>query len=155
MSQTGYNFRKLVDPTSNKEQIDSYANIILLRYAEILLTYAEARNEVSGPEASVYDALDAIRVRAGMPKVDRTAYASQAQLREFIRNERAIELILEGTRYYDIRRWKTAPIVMKNIYNVTNGLAQERVWNDKLYLMPVPQSQIDLSYGILSQNKGY
>jgi hypothetical protein len=155
MSQTGYNFRKLVDPTSNKEQIDSYANIILLRYAEILLTYAEAQNEVSGPEASVYDALDAIRVRAGMPKVDRTAYASQAKLREFIRNERAIELILEGTRYYDIRRWKTAPDVMKNIYNVSNGLAQERVWNDKLYLMPVPQGQIDLSYGILTQNKGY
>lgn len=155
MSQTGYNFRKLVDPTSNRAQVDSYANIILIRYAEILLTYAEAQNELSGPDASVYDALDEIRVRAGMPKVDRTVYASQAKLRELIRNERAVELVLEGSRYYDIRRWKTAPDVMKNIYNVSNGLAQERVWNDKLYLMPIPQGQIDLSYGVLTQNKGY
>jgi len=155
MSQTGYNFRKLVDPTSNREQVDSYANIILLRYAEMLLTYAEAKNELSGPDISIYDALDQIRVRAGMPKVDRTAYASQTKLRELIRNERAVELILEGLRYYDIRRWKTAPDVMKNIYNVSNGLAQERVWEDKLYLMPVPQSQIDLSYGVLTQNEGY
>ncbi|MGJ1241722.1 RagB/SusD family nutrient uptake outer membrane protein [Sphingobacterium siyangense] len=155
MSQTGYNFRKLVDPTSSRAQVDSYANIILIRYAEILLTYAEAQNEKSGPDASVYDALDQLRERAGMPKVDRTVYASQAKLRELIRNERAIELILEGTRYYDIRRWKTAPDVMKNIYNVSNGLAQERAWNDKLYLMPIPQGQIDLSYGVLTQNKGY
>lgn len=155
MSQTGYNFRKLVDPASSREQVDSYTNIILLRYAEILLTYAEAQNEVSGPDATVYDALDQIRVRAGMAKVDRTIYASQAKLRELIRNERAIELVLEGSRYYDIRRWKTAPDVMKNIYSISNGLAQERAWTERLYLMPVPQSEMDLSYGVLTQNKGY
>ncbi|RKE49303.1 putative outer membrane starch-binding protein [Sphingobacterium detergens] len=155
MSQTGYNFRKLVDPASNRRQLDSYANIILLRYAEILLTYAEAQNEVSGPDATVYDALDQIRVRAGMAKVDRTIYATKAKLRELIRNERAIELVLEGSRYYDIRRWKTAPDVMKNIYSISNGLAQERAWTERLYLMPVPQSEMDLSYGVLTQNKGY
>lgn len=155
MSITGYNFRKLVDPTSSREQIDSYANVILIRYAEVLLNYAEAQNEKSGPDATVFDALDQLRVRAGMPKVDRAAYGSQSKLRDLIRNERAVELVLEGVRYYDIRRWKTAPHVMKNIYDVKNGLAQERIWNDRLYLMPVPQSQIDLSYGVLTQNKGY
>lgn len=155
MSITGYNFRKLVDPTSNRDQIDSYANVILIRYAEVLLNYAEAQNEKSGPDATVFDALDQLRVRAGLPKVDRGAYGSQGKLRELIRNERAVELVLEGVRYYDIRRWKTAPDVMKNIYDVKNGLAQERVWNDRLYLMPVPQSQIDLSYGVLKQNTGY
>nr|WP_315402622.1 RagB/SusD family nutrient uptake outer membrane protein [uncultured Sphingobacterium sp.] len=155
MSITGYNFRKLVDPTSNRDQIDSYANVILIRYAEVLLNYAEAQNEKSGPDATVFDALDQLRIRAGLPKVDRGAYGSQSKLRELIRNERAVELVLEGVRYYDIRRWKTAPDVMKNIYDVKNGLAQERIWNDRLYLMPVPQSQIDLSYGVLKQNTGY
>ncbi|UZJ66493.1 RagB/SusD family nutrient uptake outer membrane protein [Sphingobacterium sp. KU25419] len=155
MSITGYNFRKLVDPTSSREQIDSYANVILIRYAEVLLNYAEAQNEKSGPDATVFDALDQLRIRAGMPKVDRSTYGSQSKLRDLIRNERAVELVLEGVRYYDIRRWKTAPNVMKNIYDVKNGLAQERIWNDRLYLMPVPQSQIDLSYGVLTQNTGY
>lgn len=154
-SLTGYNFRKLVDPKSNREQIDSYANLILIRYAEVLLNYAEAQNEKSGPDATIFDALDQLRVRVGMPKIDRSEYASQDKLRQLIHNERAVELVLEGLRFYDIRRWKTAPDVMKNIYNITNGLAQERVWNDRLYLMPVPQSQIDLSYGVLKQNSGY
>ena len=74
-------------------------------------------------------------------------------MREAIRQERKVELALEGVRYLDIRRWKIAPTVMTNIYSVKNALAQERIWDDKLYLMPVPQSQIDLSYGVLEKNK--
>lgn len=155
MSQTGYNFRKLVDPKFYTEQIDNHANVILIRYAEVLLTYAEAKNEVSGPDPSVYEALDQIRERAGMPVVDRTKYASQETLRELIRRERRVELALEGQRFMDIRRWKIAPEVMKNINDVRNTLAQARTWNDKLYLLPIPQSQIDLSQGTLSQNPGY
>lgn len=155
MSQTGYNFRKLVDPAAQRATLDNHSNIIIFRLAEILLTYAEAKNELSGPDASIYDALDQIRTRSGMPVVNRTAYADQASLRELIRNERRVELALEGQRYMDIRRWKIAPQVMKSIKNIRNSLAQERLWNDKLYLMPVPQSQIDLSDGLLTQNKGY
>jgi hypothetical protein len=155
MSQTGYNFRKLVDPTAQRVTLDNHSNIIIFRYAEILLTYAEAKNELSGPDASVYDALDQIRTRSGMPVVDRAAYADQASLRELIRRERRVELALEGQRYMDIRRWEIAPQVMKSIMNIRNSLAQERIWSDKLYLMPVPQSQIDLSEGLLTQNKGY
>lgn len=155
MSQTGYNFRKLVDPAAQRATLDNHSNIIIFRLAEILLTYAEAKNELSGPDASIYDALDQIRTRSGMPVVNRTAYADHASLRELIRNERRVELALEGQRYMDIRRWKIAPQVMKSIKNIRNSLAQERLWNDKLYLMPVPQSQIDLSEGLLTQNKGY
>ncbi|WP_166670717.1 RagB/SusD family nutrient uptake outer membrane protein [Olivibacter sp. XZL3] len=155
MSQTGYNFRKLVDPRFYAENIDNHANVILIRYAEVLLTYAEAKNEVSGPDASVYEALDQIRQRAGMPPVDRNTYASQASLREFIRKERRVELALEGQRFMDIRRWRIAPEVMTNVYDVRNTLAQARNWDDKLYLLPVPQNQIDLSQGILTQNNGY
>ncbi|RAJ37177.1 RagB/SusD family nutrient uptake outer membrane protein [Pedobacter cryoconitis] len=155
MSQTGYNFRKMVDPSILREQVDNYANVILIRYAEILLTYAEAKNEVIGPDGSVYDALDAIRTRSGMPVVDRAKYADQHTLRTLIRNERRVEMALEGQRYMDIRRWKIAPQVMTTVNNIKNSQAQQRIWNDKLYLMPIPQSQIDLSKGVLKQNTGY
>lgn len=155
MSKTGYNFRKLVDPIAYEGQIGNHANVILIRYAEVLLSYAEAKNELTGPDATVYDALDKIRTRAGMPVIDRSKYASQAALRAVIRSERRVELALEGQRYMDIRRWKIAPEVMKTIKNVANQQVQERVWTDKLYLMPVPQSQIDLSKGVLTQTPGY
>jgi len=155
MSKTGYNFRKMVDTKANRDNLDNHSNVILIRYAEVLLTYAEAKNEATGPDATVYAAIDQIRERAGMPKLDRTKYASKEALRNAIRQERKVELALEGVRYLDIRRWKTAPDVMKNIYNLKNSLAQERIWDNKLYLMPVPQSQMDLSYGVLVQNPGY
>jgi len=76
-------------------------------------------------------------------------------LREIIRNERRVELALEGQRYMDIRRWKIAPQVMKTINNIKNTQAQERTWEDRFYLMPVPQKEVDLSKGVLTQNTGY
>jgi len=155
MSKTGYNFRKLVDPKANRENIDNHANAIVIRYAEVLLTFAEAQNEISGPTNEVYDALDQIRERAGMPKVDRVKYASQDKLREFIQNERLVELAIEGVRYMDIRRWNIASKVMNTIYDLNNSVAQERVWSDKLMLMPVPQKEIDNAHGVLKQNSGY
>lgn len=157
MSQTGYNFRKLVDPAAFRANpvVDNHANSILIRYAEILLTYAEAANEANGPTAAVYDALDLIRRRAGMPVVNRAVYNSQQTLRSFIRNERRVELALEGHRYMDIRRWRIAPQVMVDIYDLNNSVAQARTWNDRFYLLPVPQNQIDLAGGALTQNPGY
>ncbi len=155
MSQTGYNFRKLVDPQFYQEQIDNHSNIILIRLAEVLLTYAEARNELSGPDPSIFAALNEIRNRAGMPSIDQIRYASQSALREAIRRERRVELALEGHRYMDIRRWEIAPEVMQNVYDVRNTLAQARTWDNRLWLLPVPQREIDLSQGVLTQNPGY
>ncbi len=155
MSKTGYNFRKLVDPVAMRENLANYSNIILIRYAEILLTFAEAQNEVSGPSAEIYAALDQIRERAGMPKVDQTKYGTKETLRQFIRNERVVELALEGSRYMDIRRWNIAPEVMTTIYDLNNGIAQTRIWDNKLMLMPIPQKEIDNAHGVLKQNPGY
>ncbi|PTT01437.1 RagB/SusD family nutrient uptake outer membrane protein [Pedobacter sp. HMWF019] len=153
-SSTGYNFRKLTDPEIYKAQLDNYSNIILIRYAEVLLTYAEAQNELSGPNPAVYKAIDDLRDRAGMPHVDQVKYAAKDAMRELIRRERRVELALEGQRYMDIRRWKIAPQVMKNTNDIRNNLAQKRVWTDKLYLMPIPQKQMDISKN-LTQNPGY
>jgi starch-binding outer membrane protein, SusD/RagB family len=154
-SKTGYNFRKFVDPASVVSLVDNNANHIIIRFAEVLLIYAEAKNELSGPDASIYTALNRIRNRAGMPDIDAAVYNTQDKLREAIRRERRIELALEGHRYMDIRRWKIAPTVMMNIYDITNGLAQTRKWDNKLYLLPVPQAQIDLVPALNPNNPGY
>ena len=154
-SKTGYNFRKFVDPASVVSLVDNNANHIIIRFAEVLLIYAEAKNELSGPDASIYTALNRIRNRAGMPDIDAAVYNTQDKLREAIRRERRIELALEGHRYMDIRRWKMAPTVMMNIYDITNGLAQTRKWDNKLYLLPVPQAQIDLVPALNPNNPGY
>lgn len=154
-SKTGYNFRKYVDPPTWAAQVDNHANHIIIRLAEVLLTYAEAKNEVSGPDASIYDAVDRIRTRAGMPVLNRAKLNTKELLREAIRNERRVELVLEGQRFMDIRRWKIAPVVMTNLYDLENGLVQTRRWDNKLYLMPVPQADIDKNPKLKPNNPGY
>ena len=142
----------------------SHVNWKLFRYADVLLMYAEAKNEATGPEASIYDALDSIRVRAGMPVVDRVRYSSKEDLREFIRNERRVELAGEGLRYFDIIRWRIAEQTLnKTIFSldiedwvgnpVSGGQprlkvrqVQVRTFNPaKHYVWPIPQTAIDRS----------
>lgn len=132
----------------------SYTNFILLRYADILLMYAEAQNEVSGPDASVYSAINMVRERAGMPDVE-PAY-NQSELREIIRHERRIEFAGEGLYYNDIRRWKTAETVMNaTIYTYDHSTIETRKFDpNRDYWWPVPQTELDLDPK-LTQNKGY
>lgn len=85
-------------------------NFIVLRYAEILLTLAEAENEVSGPTAEVYDAINAIRARVGLPNLP--AGLSKDEMRKRIRHERRVELAFEGKRWFDIQRWKIGEEVL-------------------------------------------
>lgn len=142
-SKTGYNFRKLVDPNYLTTEWDGAQDFQIIRYAEILLSYAEAKNEVSGPDASIFDALNDIRDRAGMPPVNQNSYNTKELLRELIRQERRIELAGEGQRFQDIRRWGIAGNVMNNTYDITNSLVQARKWQTKFVKMPYPQSAID------------
>lgn len=110
-SKTALTWAKYLDPITQYNATgiwDTEASPIVFRYAEVLLTYAEAENELNGPSISVYDALDEIRERVGMPAVDRTKYASKDKLRELIQRERAVEFAGEGLRRADILRWKTA-----------------------------------------------
>jgi len=78
-------------------------NIIILRYAEVLLSYAEARNEAFGPDGSVYDAVNQVRNRAGLPNLAEGLDKDEMRLK--IRKERRIELALEWLYYYDCLRW--------------------------------------------------
>jgi starch-binding outer membrane protein, SusD/RagB family len=125
---------------------------IILRYADVLLMYAEGKNEASGPDASVYNAVNAVRARTGINMPPLPTGLSKEQMRERIRQERRVELALEGLRWSDIKRWKTAETYIPTL--VDQG-GQRRVFDPtKHYLMPFPQSEIDINTN-LDQNPGY
>lgn len=85
---------------------------IIMRYADILLTYAEAKTELNQLDNSVVAALNQVRKRAGQPAVETAIQADQAKMRQLVRRERVSELAMEGFRWFDIRRWGIAEIVM-------------------------------------------
>jgi hypothetical protein len=155
---TGFGFKKYTTYEDNityaSDVTNSPLNIILLRYADVLLMYAEAKNEASGPDASVYEALNAVRRRAGVPDVQEGL--TQSELREVIRLERRVELAGEGLYYNDIRRWKTAETVNNQpIYNSKGVVIQNRSFNkDRDYLWPIASVTTEQNPD-LEQNPGY
>lgn len=137
---TGFGFKKYTtykDDVAQPNVINSEINFIVLRYADVLLMYAEARNEATGVDESVYNALNEIRERADMPDIPEGL--SKEQMREVIRHERRIELVAEGLYYNDIRRWRTAEIVMNaSVQNSKGEVVQVRTFNkDRDYLWPI------------------
>jgi hypothetical protein len=110
---TGYCWRKYVDLTDKADPANSELNVILVRYAEVLLIYAEAKIEKGEIDQSVYDAINSIRQRSGVNMPAIQPGQSQAQLRSVVRKERLYEFATEGFRLFDIRRWKIADQVMK------------------------------------------
>lgn len=141
--------RKWKNETSNNSFSSNGAeDFVLIRYADILLMYAEAINETQGPTSDVYDAMNKIRARAMMPEV--TPGLSKEQMLDEIKHERKVEFFMEGTRYFDLLRWRDAETVL-----LTPGINEARVFDpNKNYLWPIPQFAIDQSPGI-TQNPGY
>jgi hypothetical protein len=116
---------------------------VYLRFAEILLIYAEAQNEAVGPDASVYDAINTIRARPGVNMPPLPAGLSQADMRTRIRHERRIELALEGQRYFDLKRWKIDRTIIPTIKDPSSSKNRTFPLRDTLW--PVPQSEIDVA----------
>jgi hypothetical protein len=147
-------------------------NIPVIRYAEVLLTYAEAKIELNQIDNSVYEAIDEVRNRVGMPVVDRTEYSTQTKLRELVRRERRVELAMEGLRWYDVQRWRIASEVMTGqVYGSRLGtvdmstgkltFTEGQIENEirefdetKNYLWPIPQSEMDINKKLV-QNPNY
>lgn len=170
-TQTGYYLKKLLnenvslDPTQPVTLNHHFPNY---RYAEVLLNYAEAMNEWQGPDytdtrcpLSARAALNQVRQAANMPDVTVT---DKAQFAAKVKNERRVELAFEDHRFWDIRRWKTGNVV-EEIYGVnirrnganfsyTRQQVQTRVWEDKMYLYPIPQKETYVN-GNLTQNPGW
>lgn len=183
-SKTALTWRKYLDEQYANGIWNTNACPIVIRYAEVLLTYAEAANELSGPSADIYDKLDLVRERVGMPKVDRTKYASKEALRQLIRRERGVELAGEGVRRADILRWKddNGKMVAETVLNgvlqrvvgtinysekdptkravidvnaaVTDKKVEDRVFKPHHRYNPIPQSAIDYNPN-LKQNPEY
>ncbi|MBS1750617.1 MAG: RagB/SusD family nutrient uptake outer membrane protein [Bacteroidetes bacterium] len=163
-SVTRYTFRKYCDTTFNfNTETQTNKFWIISRLAEIYLNYAEAQFYL-GHEDVAISYLDLIRKRAGittpLPALSGTALENK------IRNERQVELCLEGHRYYDVRRWKIAdatenrPLMGVVITKDNNGIktydytkVQTRIFNPQNYLLPIPRDEINRSS--LEQNPGY
>lgn len=129
-----------------------WMNVRLIRYADVVLMYAEAANEVGGADNTIkaLAALNSVRARARgansgiLPNVVTT---DQAVLRAAIMQERRVELAMEHERFFDLVRWGTAAQMLQ-------GQGKNYVAG-KHELLPIPQTQIDLSKGVLTQNSGY
>lgn len=95
---------------NNNHTGSNYRNWIIIRYAEILLNYAEALNEAGGSRADVLNAIQPLRDRVGMTAklTNRSDLQTIADRRNFIRKERTVELAFEDHRAWDVRRWNVA-----------------------------------------------
>lgn len=166
-SPTGYYLRKYFDPTAT--DFNSGLDLILIRYADVLLMEAEAENELGQFTASTWDAtIKPLRVRAGFTDPAALSFNpawTQDELRGIIRNERRVELGMEGLRIFDIRRWKTAETVLNGYVHgarygdlgTDNGYirAASRSFNPtRGYLWPIPRDERALDAN-LGQNPGW
>lgn len=147
-TRSGYYLRKFIDPGVQSGQ-SSNSRWKKYRLAEIYLNYAEAENEASGPLGDVYDAINTIRARAGMPVLP--PGLSREQMRNRIRRERRVELAIEEHRFWDVRRWKildqtdkvvTGMEISKTGDNkfIYKRFVSERrsAWADKYLVFPIP-----------------
>ncbi|MBK7100108.1 MAG: RagB/SusD family nutrient uptake outer membrane protein [Sphingobacteriales bacterium] len=179
-SFSGYCWRKYADPTEQHAS-RSDINPIVIRYAEILLNYAEAKIESDQLDNEIYNAINKIRLRAGIPII--SAGKTKQQLRSIVRKERKIELAGEGLRYFDIIRWKiaekllegpcygriprgylsSAPSIDENgtpDYSLVSNNSQMRIIQTRTfvaganYLWPIPDIEMQTNKN-LKQNPGY
>lgn len=183
---TGYVIKKYVHPTDawsgdNNRRMDKAFPII--RYADILLSYAEALNNlttshtvtigeksetVSRDMNEIRKAFNQIRHRAGLPGMNGTENAQTVQ--KFIEKERMLEFLFENRRYYDVRRWgiyeetESEPIKGMNVEGTKDVFYTKvipntarigsRIVNKRLVLMPIPLNEVRL-VPLLDQNPGW
>lgn len=167
-SATGYYTRKYFDPT-HTVGFASGLDLILIRYADILLMYAEASLELGQFNAGVWnETIGELRRRAGFTDpaaLNFPAALSQEQLRAQLRNERRVELAMEGLRIFDIRRWQIGETVLNGwVHGARFGPAsqdngylrvQQRSFDpSRHYLWPIPRDERNINPN-LSQNPGW
>src|SRR5690606_20366673 len=111
---TGYWVKKYLDERDKESTASTrILDFMIIRYAEVLLSYAEALVELGEwdhPDVLYY--VNMVRNRASMPNITLEKYDSQEKMRQLIRQERTVELAFEGVHYYDLRSWGTWKDVM-------------------------------------------
>lgn len=174
---TGYLPLKRVSPSSNirMDAVNFHGPWILIRYAEILLDYVEALNEYNPGHADIVTYLNMIRARAGIPGIETVypdAVGNREKMREHILRERQVELCFESDRYFTLTRRlllgqpKYQAIYALDVNANDNGLGfsftgfytrklyQQRYWDNKMYLFPILQGDIEKNRALV-QNPGW
>jgi len=166
---TNYWLRKYIDVNAGK--VPDYTDLtacppwVRMRYAEVLLDYAEANIEL-GNDAEAQKYINMVRARVGMPSVTETGDA----LRQRYRNERRVELAFEEQRFFDVRRWMIGPASaisgngVKINYPVQGSFANPtfqkvmvdvgRKWDNKEYFLPIAVDEMNKNTDLI-QNPGY
>ena len=180
---TGYYLRKFLVENFDLSRADGRPKSwVLMRYEEVLLNFAEAANEVFGPDIApsvngnattltARAALNLIRARPGVAMPAIPAGLTKLALETRIRNERRVELAFEEFRFFDVRRWKIAeetenvPLRGMRVTQTSPGNFSYQVFNvenrvfdntqGKMYLYPFPFQEIAKSNGSLIQNPGW
>ena len=168
---TGYYLKKTLHP--NVRLNDDGTSVaqrhydVYFRYTELFLIFAEAANEVGGPDQAINgmsarDVIGAIRSRAGLAQPDNylASVTSKEEMRELIRNERRIELSFEGHRFWDLRRWGASLNENAEGYFYDGSGYQElpsvelRNYQPFATYMPIPNAEV-LKFPELEQNTGW
>ena len=184
MTYSGYYMRKYVEPSTVKYVGHDDNDLVMLRYAEVLLNYAEAK-EMLGQltQADLDKTINLLRDRVGMVHMDLSNLPAGSDIRTEIQRERRIELFFEGHRYFDIIRWKQGHILGEDLLGVNKrwldqsrlavDLDKDLTWKtkdgqqyllietgrtfnpDKHYLLPIPFKQMQLNPNLAPQNPGW
>lgn len=144
----GIGFGKLLDIGGAPDSPFAHrTDHIFMRYGDVLLMLAEALNE-SGSSSEALPFLNQIRDRAGLEDIVTT---NQSELRDIIKQERKWELAGEFTEYPDLQRWGD---IEQSLQNNEDAQFFGTVYDPKLELLPIPQSQLDANENLV-QNPGY
>ena len=183
MTYSGYYMRKYVEPSTVKYVGHDDNDLIMLRYAEVLLNYAEAKERLGElSQADLDKTINLLRDRVGMVHMELSNLPAGSDIRTEIQRERRIELFFEGHRYFDIIRWKQGHLLGEDLLGVNKRwLDQSRLAVDlnkltwktkdgqqyllieegrnfnpgKHYLLPIPFKQMQLNPNLAPQNPGW
>jgi len=169
-TKTGYYLKKFVDSSVDLDKGTTVRKPwILFRFAEAYLNYAEALNEAQGPVQQVYDAVYELRKRNYVitSRARYPAGLTQEQMRMRLKKERQVEFAFEEHRFWDLRRWKDAEVVlnrpatgMRVVFNPADTTwsyerfeVENRVFNPRFYWYPIPRKEVLKGY--VKQNPGW
>jgi hypothetical protein len=165
-SNTGYYLRKFqVESLNLSNGNTSTHSFIIFRFPELYLNYAEALNEWSPGASDIKKYYDMVRSRTGVAMPGLPVSISQDSVRQRIRNEDRIEFAFEDHRFWDVRRWMIAPTTLggpfrgvnitkdpvSGAFTYTPFILENRVFQPKMYLYPIPQTDLNIA-GQLVQN---
>ncbi len=163
---TGYIYRKFVRQYAFGPREEGQQDLYLMRLPDVWLMYCEAVNEYNnGPTSELFDLVNKIRKRGALPELNQSKFSTKETFFKAIEQERIIEFVAEGHRFFDLRRWN----VVESIWKAPNGLRLTSTWGEsdwyrdefrnaierdyqRFYIFQIPPSEILMNSG-LKQNE--